>query len=53
MKLKNAEVEIEYVCTTISLHGFLGMADFLPDGQEAIKDAAEALKKKSTFKAVE
>lgn len=53
MKLKNAGVETEYVCAPGMLHGFLGMTEFLPDGKEAIKAAAEAFKKRSALKPVE
>ncbi|WHX38540.1 alpha/beta hydrolase fold domain-containing protein [Mesobacillus sp. AQ2] len=52
-KLKNAGVETEYVCAPGMLHGFLGMTEYLPDGKEAIKAAAEAIKKRSALNPVE
>ena len=52
-KLKNAGVETEYVCVPGMLHGFLGMTEYLPDGKKAIKDAAEAFKKRCSLKPVE
>ena len=52
-KLKNAGVETEYVCVPGMLHGFLGMTEYLPDGKKAIKEAAEAFKKRSSLKPVE
>lgn len=52
-KLKYAGVETEYVCAPGMLHGFLGMTEYLPDGKEAIKAAAEAFKKRSALKPVE
>lgn len=53
MKLKNARVDTEYVCVPGMIHGFLGMTEFLPDGKKAIKDAANALKKRTALKPVE
>jgi acetyl esterase len=52
-KLKNAGIETEYVCAPGMLHGFLGMTEYLPDGKEAIKAAAEAFIKRSALKPVE
>ncbi|SEN56252.1 acetyl esterase [Mesobacillus persicus] len=45
-KLKDAGVEVRYVCYPGMIHGFLGMTEFLTDGKKAVSEIASELKAK-------
>lgn len=45
-KLKDAGVEVKYVCYPGMIHGFLGMTEFLTDGKKAVSEIASELKAK-------
>ncbi len=47
-KLKDAGVQVKYVCYPGMIHGFLGMTEFVSDGKTAIREIASELKAKFT-----
>ncbi|MGM0899568.1 MAG: alpha/beta hydrolase [Bacillota bacterium] len=47
-KLKDAGVEVKYVCYPGMIHGFLGMTEFVSDGKKAVSEIASELKAKFT-----
>jgi acetyl esterase len=48
IKLKDAGVEVKYVCYPGMIHGFLGMTEFVSDGKKAVSEIASELKAKFT-----